>query len=180
MKNLKTDLMQTFMGNPTLKYHLNFTKAYNSGSELLPSLCSSARKDQYFWFLCLKPPPSDGVKRSKQQKEKKKNTACVKQLFWSVVFLFLNHLSCFGDYQLQRESWGVQGFDDRLEKMAAPLQSVTDRYEGGVLTRERGRAGERRAELWGNFERKRIKSKNRWKKKKKKKQPQKNIVHQLL
>lgn len=30
--------MQTFKGHPTLKYHLNFTKACNSGSELAISV----------------------------------------------------------------------------------------------------------------------------------------------
>lgn len=64
--------MQTFSGCSTLKYHLSFTKACNSGSELTLFLCSLAREDQYFRFLCLKPPPSDRVERSKQQKEKKK------------------------------------------------------------------------------------------------------------
>lgn len=59
------------------------------------------------------------------------------------IFFSSHHLSCFDDYQLQRQSSRVPRFDDSLEKMAGPLQSVTDQYGGqGVFTRKEKGEGE--------------------------------------
>lgn len=113
--------MQTFIGNASLKYHLNFRKACNSGCELLPFL-SPEQINTFDFSASIRLLPIES--RGQSSKKRRRRRAQLERS--DATSVFFNHSSC--DYQLQRQSWGVSGFHGSLEKMAALLQSAINRY----------------------------------------------------